>query len=387
LLNEKSIPTFFYDNRSAIRNVVFLSLVLIYQYCLGNYLLSQAGLYMEQRDDVTANPLLGYFLFLVFIVDSVAFYFKCNEIRYVYLTNIEFFREKKGCLNSIKTGILKLSVFFSIIPNFFFQLIITNSTQNFLLGALMTILVFVKWIFIFYKLFWITKDKRKDENLQPPPLASQFWTDVILTFTSSVIFTITWEQLRVDGGVMIFFFFFLIIPAIYIPARMIFFLQDYYTVSAPRHKRNAFLTGIAAVAFPMMNAFAPVPDNISYKRKVKLDDFSAADTLLFYDKGKFYINVFKTESISYAETDSICHTILEECAANDSLSTMIALRKDSTGFVITMTLPDNRARNNPTVRAPYVMLRSDIQKLFPDTHVRIDLGGYSDGSNIIAKIQ
>ena len=338
---------------------------------------------MEQRRDVSANPLFGNFLFLVFIVDAVAFYFKCNEIRYLYLTNIDFFKEKRGCLNSIRAGVLKLSVFFSILPNIFFQLIITNSTQNYLLGALMTILAFVKWGFVFYKFYWITKDKRKHEIPEPPSFTSQFWTDVILTFTSSVIFTITWEQMRVDGGVWIFFFF----PVIYLPARLIFFLQDYYTPAAPKHKRNVFLTGVAAIVLPLLNAFImPVPDTISYARNVKLDDFSLSDTLLFYDKGKFYISVFKTKSISYEETDSISHVMLEECASNDSIASMMAIRKDSTGFVITITLADDRAKYS-RIRAPYVRLRNRIQKLFPDTHVRIDLGGNHDGSNVVARIE
>jgi hypothetical protein len=192
-------------------------------------------------------------------------------------------------------------------------------------------------------------------------------------------------QLSVDIPILLLVIFFSI--PIYFPTRLIFFMQDYYSLETIHRKRSSFFTGIAAIFIPLMNAFAPAPSDISYERKVKLDDFSAADTLLFYDKGKFYISVFKTKSISYEETDSIAHAVLEKCAENDSLSPSLALRKDSIGYVITMTLPDNKARYNAKLRAPFMKLRNDIQKLFPNKKVRIYLGGYNDGGNIIAKLE
>jgi hypothetical protein len=193
-LNESGIPPFFYDNRATIRNVVFLLLVFLFQFLLGHYLLSQAGLYMEQRSDIPQNSLLGLFLFLIFILDLVIFLVKCRELRYIYLTNIEFFKEENSFLGKVRTKLIAVSAFFSIIPNIFFQLMVTNSTGNYFLGMLMTIGAFVKWGIVIWKIYWITKDKRKGEVPEPPPLALQFWTDALLTLTSSVIFTVVWRN-------------------------------------------------------------------------------------------------------------------------------------------------------------------------------------------------
>ncbi|HXC04800.1 MAG TPA: hypothetical protein VNZ86_08610, partial [Bacteroidia bacterium] len=211
-------------------------------------------------------------------------------------------------------------------------------------------------------------------------------SDVLLTLTSSVIFTVVWEQLCVRGMGLLPLFIFCI--PVYLPTRLIFILQDFYSPNSNPHKRKAFFSSVLALLIPMLSAFAHTDKQISYVPKVVPDDFSASDTLMPYPNKKFNNWIFcKKENLSVAESDSFAHAFFRNGYFNPSSQKSAAIRKDSAGYRITITLPDNKARGNETLLAPYRKLRDELQELFPDQKIRIWIGGYSDGSNIIAKLE
>ncbi|HEY4798480.1 MAG TPA: hypothetical protein VII99_05310 [Bacteroidia bacterium] len=394
--NEYFIPKIFRNNRGAARNIVFLLLVLGYNYFLGDYLLIHAGWYMEASRNIPRNPGLGSFLFLILILDFIAFVIKFRAVKYTFLENIDLFTGRKGCLMKLQEFVLGVAAFFSIITGFFLQLMITNSTGNYLIGFVLVLFVFFRWGFMMYKVFSLTNRKKQvgEKIILPeqPSFKSELWSDILLTITTSVIYTVTWGVLRlnaIDATGPFFLVLFFSIP-IYLPTRLIFILQDYYSPLQAKNKRNAFLTSVAAVFIPLLNTFSPIPQNIIEKSrpKIVLDDFSAADTMVCYptDSASHFLFI-QTKNVSFAESDSMAHALIKEKYFTNKRQSTAALKKDRLGYIITITLPDNQAEHDEKIRAPFVRLRNKLQVYFPGKKIRIYLGGYNDGSNIIAKIE
>ncbi len=377
-------------NRSVIRNVTFITLVLVYQIFFGDYILRQCGLYMEDLKGVPRNALLGCFLFLIFILDFAVFAIKFKSVKQAFFQSPELFSQASGFISRAQKAVLMLSAFFTIMTGMFFQLMITNSTGSNILGGTMILLVFAKWIFVLVKVNSLTSWKagvsKKPEKTNPLSVRSEIASDILLTVTSSVIYTVIWEQMCARGagtGILLFFS----IP-LFLPTRLIFILQDFYSPFAASHKRRAFLSGMAAMLIPMVSGLAFAPAQISYAPQFVLDDFSAADALIPYLTGKTTHFLFcKTGNISPAEADSVAAGLIKDGFFRESNHESAALKKDSIGYILTITLADNSAKGNAKALAPFIKLRNDLQELFPDKKVRIFLCGYNDGSNIIERLE
>ena len=267
--------SFLRDYKGALRNLVFLLLFWFVGYFFGGYLLEQSDKYFENTY-VEANPQFAYFLISILILDFAAYFVKFRTIKYYIYQHKEFFSQRMGCLSIAESFMIGGALLFSLVPNIWMLKIIDPAlpSDSSLFPYVVTF-VLIKWGIMAYKGLFITPNKKggwEDEIPQAPPKWLDFTADIIITITTTVLYTVIWQlavtRLLRDHpsftdywGVkativnIIGYPLFLSVYAIvlYMPTRLVFIMEDYYSLTNPKHRRAAFISSIVFILFSVLN--------------------------------------------------------------------------------------------------------------------------------------
>ncbi len=275
IFNLLSFVAILKDYKGAIRNLIFLLLFWIIGYYFGTYLLQQSDKYFD-NSFVEPNPPFAYFLIGVLLLDFAAYFIKFKTIKYYIYQHKEYFSKKMGCLSIAESFMIGASVLYSIVPGIWLLRIINPAlpADSPLFPYLVTILI-VKWAVVAYKLLFFTPNKKDNWDLdepKPPSILVDRIANVILTLTTSVLFTVVWQlavtrllrdhpsfapYLGTRGTIVNILGYPMCLTVyaivLYMPTRLIFIMEDYYALTDPRHRRAAFLTSVLFIVFSVLS--------------------------------------------------------------------------------------------------------------------------------------
>lgn len=256
------------DYRGTIRNLIFIISFWLLSVYFGSYLFQQADNFYSNTS-AEPNLFFGYFLTLILLADLLAYFIKARTIKYMVYKNKELFLGRTGCLSMLESLLIGTSIFCYMMPGVWMLKIVFHSLPpgNFILPIALA-LVIAKWGVISYQCMFMTPNvaNKWEEEPKAPPKVLDNLADIILTITTTVLFTVVWQL-----GVTKYFhhykpfnfnrdmyetvaraiLYVLILPffciALYLPTRLIFIMEDYYTLTNPKYRRAAFLSSVFAI--------------------------------------------------------------------------------------------------------------------------------------------
>ncbi len=274
IFNLIAVGAFLKDYKGAVRNLIFIIIFLVVTQLFGQFVFNLAsGVIIENSPN--PNFILGITAIVLIIADFGLFLLKYPSLTYFAFQHRQFIAKDSGCLLAVESSLLGLSIFFNFIPTALLFMALSDSfhLDEPYLELLFSALVFLKWLIIFKKSIMLTPSridglKKIPENYFPT-LKNKL-INVSITVISSINYIIVWEVCGVHNAmkdyqsvfplnrwgysvnILLELFFFSIV--MYLPIRLIFILEDYYSVTTPKQKRAAFLSSVLAVIIPIISA-------------------------------------------------------------------------------------------------------------------------------------
>lgn len=248
---------FFINFRGMLNNLTFLLFVFIFNLFCKNYIISEAKYYFEQTLAFRIKD-IGFtiFILLIILVDTAGFFLKYPHVKHLFYKNV--YRKEKGFLDMLLVPFFTLSGFIHFTSAILLGMLLTRSTDNELLKIVGVLIIIAREIIIFVQLAGVIYsgdgDGTEGEIIPVPSdisVAKNMISDLLLGLCSALIFTITWEASF--GGMshhMDFHFPKLFIGMcalsfmFYMPTRILFIMQDYYSAIDVKYKWLAFLSSI-----------------------------------------------------------------------------------------------------------------------------------------------
>ncbi len=248
-------------------NLAFITFVSIYHLLFKNYIFNQANYYFHDNTSVIKNNPFGIFLLIIVVLDFYAFVLKYKHIRHIFFQNLTYYEGPKGCLNEFNESILGFAALIHLVNTVFIVILITNSIDiNFIIIPFILFIIF-KEIFIFVQVMRLethqSTDDDPDKKVFPADISDnkKILSDILLTLSSTIIYTVTWEVAINNIGIkhsdisfIVFVGLFVLSIIVFLPSRITFIMQDYYASTEQKYKRYAFFSSIAAIFITALTA-------------------------------------------------------------------------------------------------------------------------------------
>jgi len=272
IFNIAFIASFLKDYKGAVRNLIFIVLFLVVSQIFGNYLFEQTIFYSSDSR-TESNYLFGVFLLCVLVIDVISFIIKYRSLQFQAYEHKKYIDKDSSCISAIESIFIGLSMFFNFLPTALVISVVINSLQlgAFLLG-ISILLVFAKWFYVFMQCRLLTPKQITNPNTpsaKGPSTILQKINNALITISSTVIYIVVWRVTvyQIIGDYKNIFAFdklgntieitvtlFFASIALYLPSRLLFILEDYYTLTDLKRKRAAFLTSVLAILVPIVAA-------------------------------------------------------------------------------------------------------------------------------------
>lgn len=258
----------FYKNyRGVIMNLAFILSVSIYHLLFKKYIFAEANYYFHDNTSVIKNNPFAIFLLVIIILDFYAFILKYKHIRHVFFQNLIYYEGPKGCLNELNESIIGFAALIHLVNTVFIVILITNAMDiNFIIIPFILFIIF-KEIFIFIQVMQLEMHQSTDDDpgkkILPVDISDnkKILSDILLTFSSTIIYTVTWEVCVNNIGLkptdfswIVFIGLFVLSIIVFLPSRLTFIMQDYYASTEPKYKRYAFFSSIATILISTLTA-------------------------------------------------------------------------------------------------------------------------------------
>lgn len=248
--------------RGWARNAFFIVLLVLYNFFCRSYVVEQAGHFIEQNKFVGQNPYFGGILFLLFILETAAIVLGLKRLKYIQYENARQNLKFSGCISGINNFIFSLAILFHLLEAVFVQLVVVNSTNSQVLGAITVLIAFAREGYFLIAFFGIIyPDNGKIQDRKDLSNKQRDFVNVSLTITSIVFYSVTWEVLvsalsdNQQGFLPFsFFVFFFFAFVLYMPVRLYFTLEDYYSLKQLAERRKAFWTNMGVIVAVALSA-------------------------------------------------------------------------------------------------------------------------------------
>ncbi len=249
-----------FEYRGWIRNLFFILFILAYDIFCRSYVISIADNYIEQNAHFGQNPGFGYIIFVLFIIETIGIFLGIRRLKYLQYKNRDV--QTKGCLAGLNEFLFSFAALFHLMTAIFVYLVVINSTANYALGFFMLLLVLGREAYFMIRFFGIIGAKKEEiKEWKDLTKKQKNFVAISLTITSVVFYNVSWDLLinkmgdpPPGYGLFAFWFYFFFALILFLPVRLYFTLEDYYSLTDLKQRQKAFWSTIGILLIATITA-------------------------------------------------------------------------------------------------------------------------------------